>query len=125
MKLISEILDLTDETAVTSSQVSDQWPLCQGSFVHPIVLIEIVAQTAGVQIGWKKGTGKGGGGLGWIVGIKSADFFWDRIPHHTVLITTVKNLYSAENYNVVEGIVTAGADLLGRIQLQVFHSQSY
>ena len=124
MKLINEVLDIGADTAVTSSLVSDQWLLCYGSFVDPIVLIEIVAQTAGVHICWKRGIDKGVGGLGWLVGVKSADFFLDRIPLQTVLITTVKNLYSAENYNVLEGIVMTGRELLGRIQIQVFRSES-
>jgi predicted hotdog family 3-hydroxylacyl-ACP dehydratase len=123
MKLIHDLLDANDDTAVTSSLVSDRWPLCQGSFVDPIVLIEVVAQTAAAHIRWKKGVDKGGGG-GWLVGIKNADFFLDRIPLHTVLITTVKNLSSAENYNVLEGTVMTGTDLLARIQIQVFRSDS-
>ncbi|MCX5845961.1 MAG: hypothetical protein NTW12_06340 [Deltaproteobacteria bacterium] len=123
MKLINDVLDVNDDTAVTSSLVSDRWPLCQGSFVDPIVLIEVVAQTAAAHIRWKKGVDKGGGG-GWLVGIKNADFFLDRIPLHTVLITTVKNLSSAENYNVLEGTVMTGTDLLARIQIQVFRSDS-
>jgi hypothetical protein len=36
----------------------------------------------------------------------------------------VKNLSSAENYNVLEGIVMTGTDLLARIQIQVFRSDS-
>jgi len=123
MKLINDLLDANDDTAVTSSLVSNRWPLCQGSFVDPIVLIEVVAQTAAAHIRWKKGVDKGGGG-GWLVGIKNADFFLDRIPLHTVLITTVKNLSSAENYNVLEGTVMTGTDLLARIQIQVFRSDS-
>jgi predicted hotdog family 3-hydroxylacyl-ACP dehydratase len=63
-------------------------------------------------------------GRGFLVGIKSADFFLDRIPLHTVLITTVKNLSGAHNYNVLEGTVTAGTDLLGRIQIQVYRFES-
>jgi hypothetical protein len=41
-----------------------------------------------------------------------------------VLITTVKNLSGAHNYNVLEGTVTAGTDLLGRIQIQVYRFES-
>jgi predicted hotdog family 3-hydroxylacyl-ACP dehydratase len=123
MKLVNDVLDVNDDTAVTSSLVSDRWPLCQGSFVDPIVLIEVVAQTAAAHLRWKKGGDKDGGG-GWLVGIKNADFFLDRIPLHTVLITTVKNLSSAENYNVLEGTVMTGTDLLARIQIQVFMSDS-
>jgi predicted hotdog family 3-hydroxylacyl-ACP dehydratase len=113
MKLIDDVLEANADKAITSSLVSD-----------PLVLIELVAQTAGIHISWKKGIDKGVGGGGWIVGIKSADFFLDRIPIHTELTTTVRNLYSAENYNVLEGTVSAGKDLLGRIQIQVFRSES-
>ncbi len=123
MKLINEVLDVNADTAVTSALVTDRWPLCHESFVDPLVLIEIVAQTAAVHIGWKRGNDKGVG-RGVLVGIKSAAFFLDRIPLHTVLITTVKNLSGAHNYNVLEGTVTAGTDLLGRIQVQVFRFES-
>jgi len=123
MKLINEVLDVNADTAVTSALVTDQWPLCHESFVDPIVLIEIVAQTAAVHISWKRGQDKGMG-RGFLVGIKSADFFLDRIPLNTVLITTVKNLAGAHNYNVLEGTVMAGTDLLGRIQIQVFRFES-
>ncbi len=124
MKLISEVLAADEEKAVTSAIVSERWPLYRDGFVDPIVLIEIVAQTAAVHISWKKGAEKGVSGGGWIVGIKSADFFRDLIPLHTVLVTTVKNLYSAENYNVLEGTVEAGPDIAGRIQIQVFRSEA-
>ncbi|MBI4618940.1 MAG: hypothetical protein HY739_02050 [Desulfobacterales bacterium] len=124
MKLINEVLDIGADTAVTSSLVSNRWPLCQGSSVDPLVLIEIVAQTAAVHISWKRGADRGAGGGGWLVGIKNADFFLDRIPLHKVLITTVKNLYSTGNYNVLEGIVMTETELLCRVQIQVFRSES-
>lgn len=123
MKLINVVLDVNADTAVTSTLVTDRWPLYHESFVDPIVLIEIVAQTAAVQIRWKRGIDKDMG-RGLLVGIKSADFFLDRIPLHTVLITTVKNMSGAHNYNVLEGTVTAGTDLLGRIQIQVIRFDS-
>jgi predicted hotdog family 3-hydroxylacyl-ACP dehydratase len=124
MKLISAVEEVDAHKAVTSAVVSHQWPLFHGSFVDSFVLVELVAQTAAVHIRWNKGMEKSVGGGGWIVGIKSADFFRDRIPLHTTLVTTVKNLYSAENYNVLEGTVTAGTDLLGRIQIQVYRSDA-
>lgn len=123
MKLINDVLDVNADTAVTSALVTDRWPLCHESFVDPIVLIEIVAQTAAVQIRWKRGIDKDMG-RGLLVGIKSADFFLERIPLHTVLITTVKNLSGARNYNVLEGTVMAGTELLGRIQIQVIRFDS-
>jgi predicted hotdog family 3-hydroxylacyl-ACP dehydratase len=122
MKLISEVLDIDNDKVVTSARVSDTWPLYEGGFVDPIVLIEIVAQTAAAYIRWKKGVDKGGGG-GWLVGIKSAEFFLDRIPLHTMLITTVKPLSGSENYSVLEGTVSSEHDILSRIQIQVFRSE--
>jgi len=123
MKLINEVLDVTADTAVTSAVVTDLWPLCHEFFVDALVLIEIVAQTAAVQIRMKRGLDSEMG-KGLLVGIKSAEFFLDRIPFHTVLITKVKNLSGAHNYNVLEGTVTAGTDLLARIQIQVLRFDS-
>lgn len=124
MRLISDVLEINAEAAVTSSLVTDRWPLCRERSVDPIVLIEIVAQTSGVYINWIDGVQIGTSGRGWLVGIKSADFFLDRIPIHTVLITTVKKLYGSENYTALEGVVTAGSDIVGRVQIQVFKSES-
>ncbi|MDQ1278558.1 MAG: hypothetical protein QG555_1601 [Thermodesulfobacteriota bacterium] len=119
MKLLDEVVDVNGHLAVTSARVSERWPLCRGAYVDPIVLIEIVAQTAAVHISWKKGIKTGGSGRGWIVGIKNADFFVDRIPLDTVLITTVKELYHVDRYSVLEGEVAAAKPLC-RIQIQVF-----
>ncbi|MGD0276740.1 MAG: hypothetical protein ABSB79_11945 [Syntrophales bacterium] len=122
MKLIEEILSINTDMAVTSAKVSNRWPLYQESFVDPIVLIEIVAQTTAVHISWKSKSAKGGGGKGWLVGVKGADFFLDQIPVDTVLISTVRNLDSIDNYNVVNGEVMMGMDLVCRIQIQVLRS---
>lgn len=120
MKLLDEVVAVNEDIAVTSARVSHRWPLCQGSYVDPIVLIEIVAQTAAVFISCKKGIKTGGSMRGWIVGIKNADFFVDRIPLDTVLIATVKDLYHVDQYSVLDGEVTAAAKPLCRVQIQVF-----
>ena len=120
MKLLDEVIAANEDSAVTSARVSHRWPLCQGDYVDPIVLIEIVAQTAAVFISCKKGIETGGSRRGWIVGIKNADFFVDRIPLDTVLIATVKDMYHVDQYSVLDGEVTAAAKPLCRIQIQVF-----
>ncbi|MFH1078732.1 MAG: hypothetical protein V1766_00480 [Pseudomonadota bacterium] len=119
MKLIDCVLELHDEASVTSARVSDRWPLHRDAFVDPLVLIEVVAQTAAVHISGRRKSDKAVDRRGWMVGIKNADFFWDRIPVDTLLTTTVKNMYQMENYNVLEGEVNAGPDLLCRVQIQV------
>ncbi len=120
MKLIGAVVDVNAEGAVTSATVSDRWPLCRGASVDPLVLIELVAQTAGIHVSWKRGEDKGVNAVGWIVGIKEADFLVDEVPLGAVLTTAVKALYSAENYNVLEGTVSSGRSLLGRVQIQVY-----
>ncbi len=122
MKLINEVIEAKGDTAVTSSVVSERWPLCRGMFVDPLVMIELVAQTAAVQISCKPGIDAGVNRMGWVVGIKNVDFFCDRIPLNTILIATVKHMYGAENYDVMAGTVTAGTEILCLIQIQVFRS---
>ncbi len=120
MKLIEEVLDVTETTAATKTRVSDLWPLYRDSTVDPIVLIEVVAQTSAVYISGRQQGGKSDADKrGWMVGIKQADFFRERINIHTVLTTRVKSLYSIDNYNVMEGEVYEGDDLLCRVQVQV------
>jgi predicted hotdog family 3-hydroxylacyl-ACP dehydratase len=122
MKLIQEVVEAHAGMAVTSSVVSERWPLCQGSFVDPLVLIEIVAQTAAVQICLQNGIDAGVNKLGWVVGIKNVDFFCDRLPLQTILIATVQHLYGVENYDVLAGTVTAGTETLCRMQIQVLRA---
>ena len=122
MKLINEVIEANADMAVTSSVVSERWPLCQGIFVDPLVLIEIVAQTAAVQICWQNGIDAGVNKMGWVVGVKNVDFFCDRIPIHTILIATVKHMYGVENYDVLAGTVTAGTETLCRMQIQVLRA---
>jgi predicted hotdog family 3-hydroxylacyl-ACP dehydratase len=120
MKLLDEVVAVNEDTAVTSARVSDRWPLCREGYVDPVVLIEIVAQTAAVLVRCKIGIKTVSSGRGWIVGIKNADFFVDRIPLDTVLIATVKDLYHVDRYSVLDGEVTAAAKPLCRVQIQVF-----
>jgi len=93
--------------------------------VDPIMLIELVAQTAGILEGWKsKKKGGKAGEKGWLVGIKKADFFIDRIPLKMLLVATVRRLYSLESslesYAVFAGEVESESRLLSRVELQVF-----
>lgn len=120
MKLIDCIVEISERGAITTARVSDRWPLHADGGVDPLVLIELVAQTAAVHISGTRPKGSGEvDRRGWMVGIKSAEFFAGRIPLGTVLKTVVNSLYKIEQYSVLEGEVYAGADLMGRIEVQV------
>lgn len=119
MKLIDAILKVDSECAMTSATITDTWPLCTGNVINPVVLIEVVAQTAGILSSWKKGSNISAFERGLLTGIKSAEFFVDEIPLHTELITKVTAMYSLEDYEAMEGSVMAGTTLLGKVQVQI------
>ena len=129
MKLIDDVLEVNDTLAKTSSLVAENWPLDEMNTVDPIILIELIAQTAGVLEGWKSKK-KGGKAVksGWLVGIKKTDFFTDRIPVNTQLITSARRLYSIESafesYAVFAGEVESDLGLLSRVELQVFRPEA-
>ena len=126
MKLVDQIIEVDEAAAVTLSTVTDKWPLIQNDFVNPLVLIEIVAQTSAVSIKWKKlkKDGSNAGGKGWLVGLKAAEFFVDRIPLNTNIKTQTKINFSLDNYTEILGISKIGSDLVGEIVLQVLRKSS-
>lgn len=124
MKLIEEVVEITAEEAVTSTTVRSGWPLVEergpeGACVDPVVFIELVAQTAAVQVSTRTKQSPADR-RGWMVGVKKADFFTDMVPVDTVLTTRVRCLQSIDNYDVLQGEVSSEKGLLGRIEIQVF-----
>ena len=126
MKLVDKIIEVDETTAVTESTVNDQWPLFKNNFVNPLVLIELVAQTSAVSIGWKqlKKEGNDAQGKGWLVGIKSADFFIDRIAVNNRITTWVKTNFNLDNYTEILGISKIESDLVSKIVLQVLRNNT-
>lgn len=120
MKLINKVIEIDSESAVTESIVTRQWPLFEDNSVNTIILIEIVAQTAGVYVGWKgKKEEENTGGKGWLVGIKKAVFSLDKIPLNTRIIARSKKTFSFEDFYEFLGIAKIGSDVIGEIVLQV------
>jgi predicted hotdog family 3-hydroxylacyl-ACP dehydratase len=118
IKMISELLEITPESAVAGAVVTSDWPLCDGHAVSPIVLIEVVAQTGAVIDGYKRKKQGKLGGKGWLVGVKDAQFNVAEISVGTHLVVSVGNSYSFDNYSVIKGIVKTGEENLAVIVLQ-------
>jgi predicted hotdog family 3-hydroxylacyl-ACP dehydratase len=123
MKLVDKILEINDQTARTSSVVTQNWPLDEAGLLSPLILVELVAQTSGVHEGWKARREGKAGTSGWLVGIKRADFFTDSIKPGTVLTTTVRTLYALQTYAVFTGTVEAASEILAQVELQVFREE--
>ena len=121
MKLVDKIIKVEEGMALTESTVTKKWPLVENNVVNSLVLIELVAQTSAVCIGWKE-TNEGrddAGGKGWLVGIKSASFHTRDIPLDTPIRTRTHINFTMDNYTEIQGESRAGDIILGKIILQV------
>ena len=126
MKLIDKIIHISSDKAVTESMVTDQWPLFQDCHVSPIVLIELVAQTAGIYIAWNKEREiqRTGTERGWVVGINAASFYTDQIQLKTIISTHTSSKLSVDNYMKINGKAYIRENLVGEIGLQLFWVES-
>jgi predicted hotdog family 3-hydroxylacyl-ACP dehydratase len=125
MLLIDEVLEVNEGGARTRSVVSEQWPFFDGSRVQAIVLIELVAQTAGVHNGWirEKRYGPESDKRGWIVGIRQALLSVNSIPLHTELISRTENRMEFEGFRDIHGTVAMGDCTVAEVTLQLLRSE--
>ncbi len=126
MLLIDEILELDDDGAVTRSVVTEKWPFFNGRDVNSIVLIELVAQTAGIHNGWirEKLHGPSADKKGWIVGIRQARLAVNAVPFGTGLIARTKNQMEFEGFRDIAGTVEMGTQIVGEIAIQLLRSDA-
>ncbi len=118
MKIINGILEIEENFAITSATVNADWPLYDGEAVNSLILIEAIAQTAAVIEGHKRKQRGEPGVKGWLVGVKSAEFYIEKIPVNTNLIIELESKYAFDNYGVVEGTVKTGEKILATATLQ-------
>ncbi|WP_035238405.1 hypothetical protein [Desulfobacter vibrioformis] len=121
MLLIERILEVNASETVSSAVVSDHWPLVFAGLASPIVMVELTAQTAGVNnsIHRLQTRGKEDGTMGWIAGVKSAVFHMDSLPVGATLITRTRNSFSFENFREVAGTVMLDETVAAEITLQL------
>ncbi len=125
LKLIDTILSVDEEHAVTRAKAKESWPLLSGDAVNAIVLIELAAQTAGVCIGWNekmKTSGPKAEARGWLVGIKKAHFYIDKISLNTCITIRSENCLVVKNYKEFAATAHIGQTLVGEIMLQILHA---
>ena len=125
MLLIREILQVDTDTAVSRSIISDQWPLFDGTGVSALLIIELVAQTSGLSNGLDRLIKEGPGTetKGWLVGIKKAELFVDRLDVGAVVVTRAKNSFKFEGFREIEGSATIGEKVVGEVTLQVVRAE--
>ncbi len=126
MRLIDTVLEVNLEKVITESIVTAKWPLVEGDYVQSLIIVELVAQTASVCIGWKKKLEDTLSeiGRGWLVGIKNATLVQDKIPLNSRIITCVKTDFSFDNYTGIFGTAETKSSLIGEVYLQVMQSET-
>jgi predicted hotdog family 3-hydroxylacyl-ACP dehydratase len=121
MKLVDEIIEVDEEQALTRSTVTNLWPFFDGKGVNALVLIELVAQTAGISNSWG-GIKKHGDKFerkGWLVGIKRSRFLIDAVPLNTCIITQCENQFKLENYREILGTARINSEVVAEVTLQL------
>ncbi len=122
MKFIEEVIDVDDKMAITSTTVNEKWPF-YGDSINPIILIEVIAQTAAIAVGNRKIEETGEGASGWLVGIKHASFTATHIPVGTKLKSIAKRKYDRSNYAVFSGVVKMNEEQIFETELQLFNPE--
>jgi predicted hotdog family 3-hydroxylacyl-ACP dehydratase len=123
MALIEELLEVDDHSCTTVATVRQSWPLFSGNAVDVLVMVELVAQTACAGGSWKRRRDGNAAGGGWLVGIRNAEFYENRVPLHTRLITQATNQYSLDDYHVFEGTVMDGSTTICRVTIQALRNE--
>jgi predicted hotdog family 3-hydroxylacyl-ACP dehydratase len=121
MLLVGKIIHLDGESATTLSIAHRSWPLFKEGTINPLVMVELVAQTAGVHNGMKRLQirGEGSETRGWLVGIKKAVFHVSSILIGTRITTTARNAFVFDNLREIRGMATIGGKAAAEVILQV------
>jgi predicted hotdog family 3-hydroxylacyl-ACP dehydratase len=127
MLLVDDVVEVDSSHAVTRCVVDKSWPLVRDNAVHPLVLLELAAQTAGVCNGWDRIQTQGldSNQMGWLVAIKKAEFFIDRLPLGSAVIARAENTYNFENLREVACTLRRDGALIARTTLQLFQALTY
>lgn len=120
MKLIDGVIEIDETRAVTAAVARESWPLADATGVNPIILIELIAQTAGIHNGWKKRDTVAMAGRGWIVGLREASFAIARIPLGANLVIDALNKPALGSFATIEGSVRLEEREIGRALLQAY-----
>jgi len=121
---VTEVLAVDGTRAEVRCLVAGWWPLQGEKGVHPLILIELSAQAAGVCNGWQRvqALGLDSNQMGWLVGVKKADFFLDAVPLGANVVVRVENCYSFQNLREVACELSIDSRRIATIILQLYQA---
>ena len=124
MLLIDKIVKIEKDAAISLSTVKPQWPLFNNNCVSPLLIIELVAQTSGLNNGLNhiQAEGVGTTTKGLLVGIKNAVFYVNDIACGAIIETHTKNSFEFEGFREIQGFSKVGQQMIGEVILQVMRA---
>ena len=100
--LVDRIISLDKKGAVAVADIKPSWPLFHNGQVPVIILIEALAQVAGIWAGWKRISDDKTPPVGYLVGIKKASFHADFINKGASLEISTKVYVQRNNFIVMD-----------------------
>jgi len=124
MMFVEKVLEVNSKHALTLCRVEKSWPMADDTGVHPLILVELAAQTAGICNGWDRIQTKGldSDQMGWLVGIKKTEFFINDLRFGSEIITRAENSYNFENLREVSCEQHMDDKLICKSTLQLFQA---
>jgi predicted hotdog family 3-hydroxylacyl-ACP dehydratase len=117
MKLLEWVRRPMEKTLQAETTVTTDWPLHRDGMVSAVISIELVAQAIAALRTWNGGEGAKAR-LGFVVGVKEAEFSPSSIPVGTRLFIHIAESYHVGEYAVYEGHVNSASDFTCKIMIQ-------
>lgn len=124
MLLIDDVLEVDASSALTEAIVDKSYPMVDGEGVPPLIMVELAAQTAGVCNGLAriKKEGKDSSKMGWLVGVKRAQFSVGSIALGSRLLIRSENSHEFDMLREVSCSVHQDDELIGELTLQLIQA---
>ncbi len=122
MRLLEWVRRPIEKTLQAEATVNANWPLHRDGMVSSLICIELVAQAIAALRTWNEGKGAESR-LGFVVGLKEAEFSPSSIPLGTRLVIHIAETYYVEKYAVYEGQVDSGSDFHFKTTIQVMEPE--
>jgi predicted hotdog family 3-hydroxylacyl-ACP dehydratase len=122
MRLLEWVKRPIEKTLEAESTVNADWPLHREGMVSSLTCIELIAQAIAALRTWSEGKGSGAR-LGFVVGIKEAEFSSSAFPVGMRLFIHIAESYHVGKYAVYEGQVKSATDFTCNITIQVMEPE--
>jgi predicted hotdog family 3-hydroxylacyl-ACP dehydratase len=122
MRLLEWVKKPAEKTLQAETTVNANWPLHQDGMVSSVLCIELVAQAIAALRTWSGGEGAIAR-LGFVVGIKEAEFSTSRFPVGTRLFIDIAESYHVGEYAVYEGHVNSESGFTCKITIQAMEPE--